>query len=114
MIEQIKIEDIPILDLELLKTRENIGVTFLPKLIRAFNMEVPKLMEIIQLSYQNSDYNNVKELGHKLKGMCLNMGALRLSEIGRRIEDEEGDLYLILGQIETIFNETMYQLDQTM
>lgn len=112
MIEQKKIKDIPILDFELLKTREDIAETFLPKLIKAFDLEVQKLIRLVQKSYEASNIETVKELGHKLKGMCLNMGAMQLSEIGRKIEEEEGELIVLLSEMKTVSEETRRQLNQ--
>ncbi|MCP4750085.1 MAG: hypothetical protein GY866_04285 [Proteobacteria bacterium] len=106
-------ENFPILDLEFLETRKVIADTFLSKLIETFYAEVPKLVSKIKFHQQNAEEERIRELGHKLKGMCLNMGAMYLSEIARKIEEEGREkLPVLIREIDAAFDKTRRELDK--
>ena len=54
---------------------------------------------------------DVKNLGHKLKGMSLNLGALSLSEVGREIEEADPEtVYPIISRLDIVFEKTRLEL----
>ncbi len=102
-----------IIDRNFLAARKDFRGSFLRNLIKIFNLEVPKLIVKLKKSHQMSDYEDVKNLGHKLKGMSLNLGAFQLSEIGRKIEESEPDrVHLIISRLDGVFERTRLELIQ--
>ena len=96
-----------------LAARKDIAGSFLKNLINIFNLEVPKLIAKLKKSHQMLDYEDVKNLGHKLKGMSLNLGAVHLSEIGRTIEEAHPEnVHLIVDQVDGVFEKTRLALTE--
>ncbi len=100
-----------IVDLKFLKSRKDISGSFLKNLINVFNHEAPKLIDELKKCQQLGAVEDVKSLGHKLKGMSLNLGALNLSEIGREIEEADPEIvYPIIDRLDSVFEKTRLEL----
>ncbi len=96
-----------IVDIKFLKSRKDITGSFLKNLINVFNREAPKLIDELKKCQQMGAVEDVKSLGHKLKGMSLNLGALNLSEIGREIEEADPEtVYPIIYRLDSVFEKT--------
>lgn len=103
----------PVVDKDFLASRTSITDSFLRNLIEVFNFEVPKLITKLKRSYRENDFESVKNLGHKLRGMSLNLGAMSLSEIGREIEEadpERVEISIVL--LDPVFEKTKQELSQ--
>lgn len=74
------------IDQEFFDSRRQIGEGFIEKLVEVFCLEAPKLIGTIANTVGRDDASQLAKLGHKLKGMCLNVGATRLSALGEEIE----------------------------
>ncbi len=110
-------ENRTIVDLELVETRKVVSPTFLSKILEVFFEEAPKVIQKIKDDLKSRDKPDCIELGHKLKGMCLNVGAMYLSEIGRRLEQDDFDktpaaVAGLIGEIETVYRQTAVELNQ--
>jgi len=79
----------PLIDIDFLESRKEIADSFLNDLIELFNAEIPKVIENIKAQFKANNIEEVKTLGHKLKGMSLNLGAIFLSQQGERIETND-------------------------
>jgi len=102
-----------ILDAAFLKNRIELSGAMLPQVIEAFRLEVPKLLEEIDRQYRGGQTADVQRLGHKLKGMCLNLGAARLAEIGRKFEEGSvAGFEDLLRNATDVFGRTLSQLLQ--
>jgi HPt (histidine-containing phosphotransfer) domain-containing protein len=73
-------------DLEFIESRRPVGEGFIEKLVEVFSEEAPKIIAIIKEKADKKGGKNLAELGHKLKGMSLNVGATRLSKLGGDME----------------------------
>lgn len=90
-----------IIDIAFLEGRREIADSLLEELIAVFNREVPTLISGIKSAYQAQNRLGIQTLAHKLKGICLNMGAVALGQLAESIE---------LGRLETM-PDSMKQLD---
>ncbi len=97
---------------EFFDSRRQVGEGFVEKLVEVFSDEAPKLINKIKQEAEDSDDKEMAELGHKLKGMSMNVGATRLSELGLEIEkiakdgDREG-LVRILELLDATLDSTL-------
>jgi HPt (histidine-containing phosphotransfer) domain-containing protein len=82
-------EQPPLIDIDFLESRKEITDSFLHDLIELFNEEMPKVIDNIKAQYKANKVEEVKTLGHKLKGMSLNLGAIFLSQQGEKIETDD-------------------------
>ena len=57
----------------------------------------------IETAVANSDLQAIKEIGHTIKGSAGNIGALHLSDLGKRLE--ESALDTTLGECSVIISE---------
>ncbi|MCG8337024.1 MAG: Hpt domain-containing protein [Proteobacteria bacterium] len=79
--------DSPVLiDLDFFESRRQIGEDFLEKLVEVFSLEAPKLINKIKVLVKERNQADLADSGHKFKGMCLNVGADKLSILGKTIE----------------------------
>jgi HPt (histidine-containing phosphotransfer) domain-containing protein len=103
----------PFVDIEFLKSRKDITGSFLKNLINVFNREAPKLIAELKIRQQLGAVEDVKSLGHKLKGMSLNLGALNLSEVGREIEKADPKIVSpIIDRLDSVFEKTRLVLTE--
>lgn len=103
-------EDI-LIDIEFFESRRMVGEEFVKKLVEVFVQEAPKLVAQIKSTLDSSDISKLAELGHKLKGMCLNVGAVRLSNIGLEIEQfaksgEIDPIRELVAWVDVVLNDT--------
>jgi len=75
-----------VLDLELVQNRAQMDVEFLKLLISVFNEDAPPLISGIKEAWDSGDTETVHAEGHKMKGMCANVGAKKLKEIALKVE----------------------------
>lgn len=108
--------DIPsLVDEEFFESRREVGEDFVNKLVSVFSLEAPKLIAKVKTTAQANDKVKLAELGHKLKGMCLNVGAVRLSKIGKDIENhaQTGNseiLTSLISCLDNVLDETVREM----
>jgi len=110
-------EKTTLIDAEFFETRRQVGEGFIEKLVQVFNQEAPKLIHKIQGSAKENNVSELAELGHKLKGMCLNVGATQLSILGKEIEfsaknGEVGHLDTVIDSLEDVLKRTLKEMDR--
>lgn len=78
------------LDLSVVKRLVDIGKAsdknFTAQLLEMFALQVPKLISIINDALNTNDFDTVWKTAHKLKGTCLNIGAVKLSALCKEME----------------------------
>lgn len=78
------------LDLSAVKRLIDIGnasdKNFTAQLLEMFALQVPKLISDINAGLNNNDLDVVWKSAHKLKGTCLNIGAIKLSALCKEME----------------------------
>jgi|GEM_PF-2124317 len=105
----------PFVDINFLKSRKDIADSFLKNMINVFNSEALKLIAELKNRRQLGAVEDVKSLGHKLKGMSLNLGALNLSELGREIEEADPEIVnSIIDRLDSVFEKTRLALIEFM
>ena len=100
------------IDAGFFESRRQVGEDFVIKLVEVFAQEAPKLIDAIKKA-QQADGLHLAELGHKLKGMSLNVGASLLSDFGKEIEQKAGvgeDVEDVIEQLDSVFAETLSQM----
>ena len=75
-----------VLDMEVVQNRAQMDIEFLKLLISVFNEDAPPSISIIKKAWDSSDNETVHSEGHKLKGMCANVGAKSLKELALKVE----------------------------
>ncbi len=104
-----------LIDLEFFESRRQVGEDFLEKLVEVFSLEAPKLIGKIKSEAKAGKPSDLADLGHKLKGMCLNVGAEQLSTMGKQIEtfvkdpQEEGIDHLI-SELDSVLERTLSKM----
>ena len=111
-----KMDKHPLLDLDVLLSRQEIGDEFFELLLKTFSSEVPELLGKLKQGLKKHDRNIIRQLCHKLKGMSINIGALSLSKAGQEIEEETYQesfsiLEAAIEKLEWIFEQTQTELD---
>lgn len=106
----------PLLDLDVLLSRQEIGDEFFDLLLITFSSEVPELLGKLKQGLKKRDRNIIRQLCHKLKGMSINIGALSLSTAGQEIEEEIYQesfsvLEAAIEKLQRIFEQTQTELD---
>lgn len=106
-----------LIDLEFFESRRQVGQDFVVKLIEVFNQEAPKLVLKIKAAAKENHRKELAEMGHKLKGMCLNVGAEKLSGIGKEIENQAKNasfeaLDSLVKDLDKVLKNTLYQMNQ--
>lgn len=106
-----------LIDSEFFESRRQVGEDFVIKLVEVFDQEAPKLINKIKSVHTEGDYRHLAELSHKLKGMCLNVGAVRLSEAGRTIEelildDDTVRITPVVEELDDLFQLTLNEMKQ--
>lgn len=101
-----------LVDLDFFESRRQVGEDFVIKLVEVFSQEAPKLIAKIKDAAEKQRGSELAELGHKLKGMCLNVGAMALSRLGRDIEhnagkDNDDIVEILVKDVDTIFEKTL-------
>ncbi len=78
------------LDLTTVKRLVDIGKAsdknFTAQLLEMFALQVPKLIATINEALNKNDLDTVWKSAHKLKGTCLNIGAVKLSALCKELE----------------------------
>ena len=87
----------------------------LNELINLFIDEAPYRIQDLKKGYENSDWELLRNAAHTLKGTSLTFGALRLSNLTARVENEIvkgnfGNLQQLIDQIEVEFNQVADEL----
>jgi HPt (histidine-containing phosphotransfer) domain-containing protein len=71
-------------------TQENLIVTVakdLADLIPAFFQNRHKELETLRVAHADRNFEQLRQLGHRMKGVGNSYGFAQVSEIGKRIED---------------------------
>jgi HPt (histidine-containing phosphotransfer) domain-containing protein len=104
-----------LIDLEFFESRRQVGEDFLAKLVEVFSQEAPKLVNKIKKLKNKKNEPELADSGHKLKGMCLNVGAQRLSTMGKVIEvsAKEGkidELSSLITELDSVLANTLSEM----
>jgi len=76
----------------------------LTELIEIFDAEVAEKIGLIKSEYQEKHLNELSRWAHRIRSTSLNLGAIRLSEILKRIEYMALEADLIPTEIEFLIN----------
>ncbi|MFM7014978.1 MAG: response regulator [Bacteroidota bacterium] len=80
------------LDLSIVKRLVEIGKAsdrnFTAQLLEMFALQVPRLINEIDSAININDLDTVWKAAHKLKGTCMNIGAIKLSAICKELESK--------------------------
>ncbi len=104
-----------LIDLEFFESRRQVGEDFLEKLVEVFSLEAPKLVNKIKGLIEERNQSGLADSGHKFKGMCLNVGAERLSMLGKSIESsaKAGDfdeLTDVIFELDKVLDNTLFEM----
>lgn len=90
--------------IEGLKALDVDGGGLLSELVDLFLDDTPTRLETLRSALHSGDTRVVEESAHSLKSSCGNLGALRLADLFKRIEElgRRGDL----NEVEGLVNET--------
>lgn len=105
----------PMIDADFFESRRQVGEDFLVKLVEVFGQEAPKLINQIKDMAASGEQSKLADLGHKLKGMSLNVGAVHLSDLGKEIEfkaksGESDAIEAILNQLDSVLDQTLSEM----
>ncbi|MDH5559704.1 MAG: PAS domain S-box protein [Deltaproteobacteria bacterium] len=106
-----------IVDHQLIQSRKDLDKDFFKIIIDMFQNEAPPLIQEIKESIETSQYHQIKELGHKLKGMCANIGAELMREVSFQIEKkgerkDPNDLTILINSLENAYKNTMVEFSK--
>lgn len=76
----------------------------LTELISIFDVEIAEKIKFIKHEYQEQHLNELSRWAHRIRSTSLNLGAIRLSEILKRIEYMSLEPDLIHSEIEFLIN----------
>ncbi len=105
-----------IIDISVIEGLKEIGdKEFVTELIEMFLQQSEDIMSEIRNYSENKDVDNLSKLSHKLKGSCLNLGAIDMSKVCQTIEHNtrENNIDSIeqhLDSLENIYRETCEEL----
>ncbi len=107
--------DQPHLDEEALAELQDVMEDEFELLIQTFLADSRSHIGALQKALSQSDADQLTRTAHSFKGSCINMGALRLSELCFQVEQsgKSGDLRAIatlLEQVEKEFLEVVHRL----
>ncbi len=105
-----KIDELMRISEELKDSKKNHGISMFEEVVNIFFKEAPLLIDEIEKSSQNNEKDKTQRLAHKLKGMCMNLGAARLAAICHDIESSENWKALI-ADLKNIFELTKKQME---
>jgi PAS domain S-box-containing protein len=88
---------------------------FLQQVLDMFSAQAPQIIKGIQSSYESGKNEALWQHAHKLKGTSLNIGARRLGELCRNIEQQgkSGDMQNVgqlVQQLEPVYKATLQEL----
>jgi len=100
-----------ILDMELIQSRSQLDFEFFKMLMGVFFEDAPPLIIEIQQVWNSGKSEVLINAGHKLKGMCANIGAEALKNLAEKVELSGNNHTLINGehlpkQLESTYEET--------
>ena len=106
-----------LIDLEFFESRRQVGEDFLEKLVEVFSLEAPKLIKRIETLLEERNQPDLADSGHKFKGMCLNVGADRLSILGKTIETAAkagnlDELDEVVKELDSVLAKTLSKMQQ--
>lgn len=88
---------------------------FLQQVLDMFMRQAPDDIDLIRNALDAGDFSTLWKAAHKLKGTCLNIGALRLANVCRDIEKkgrnlETSGLYGLCMQLDAGYRDTIAEL----
>lgn len=88
---------------------------FLQQVLDMFMRQAPADIDLIRNALDAGDFSTLWKAAHKLKGTCLNIGALRLANVCRDIEKkgrnlETSGLYGLCMQLDADYRDTIAEL----
>ena len=99
-----------LIDIEVVKSRQELGLDFWESLLVMLASEAPKTLKVLQENLDRNDYINLSANAHKLKGMAANLGAEKLRSLNLKLEEgaiksdrDDAELRDLLASIETTF-----------
>jgi len=111
-----EVNSVDLVDKDFFESRKQVGEDFVEKLFQVFSQEAPKLIQKIIEIAETDNKEKLVELGHKLKGMCLNVGAGRLSFVGKQIElsaksGEKEALNELIKGMDSVLENTLSEME---
>ncbi|MBI9044865.1 MAG: Hpt domain-containing protein [Anaerolineaceae bacterium] len=105
----------PVLVEEILDELKDLGIDIFVELVELFISETPGYLQKVIIAFENTNYLELKNASHNLKGACLNLGAGCMAEICQEIEEkakeeqaeELGNLILRLKTAWTVTHEEL-------
>jgi len=80
------IDALPLLDAEIIAELREVMEDEFGSLIAAFLDDLPLHLDRLQIAVAAQDAESIYQTSHKLKSSCGNLGAVRLMELFRRLE----------------------------
>lgn len=74
------------------------------ELVQIFDTEISEKIKFIKSEYQMNQFSELSKWAHRIRSTSLNLGAIRLSEILKRIEYMAIESDLIRTEIEFLMN----------
>lgn len=84
---------------------------FYRDLFDQFYIDTKKILDKIENDLVNENFNNIKSEAHAIKGMALNVGAFRVSQIAVELENSAEDNSII--NLRNEMSKLIYELDLT-
>lgn len=76
----------------------------LTELVQIFDAEISDKIQLIKSEYQSNHLSEMSKWAHRIRSTSLNLGAIRLSEILKRIEYMALETDLIRSDLEFLIN----------
>ena len=109
-----------IIDISVIEGLREIGdQEFVSELIEMFLQQSDEIMKEIKISCEKKDADSLSKSSHKLKGSCLNLGAVDMSKICQDIEQNTrennlNDIDNKVNSLENIYQKTRNELKKIM
>ena len=99
----------PVIDMEVVKDYEkNFSALFVKELFLAFDNDLEKNINDLKAAIAKKDRKELASSAHALKGSSANVGALRLSNATKSLEqlaNEEADFDMLRDHLSLVFSE---------
>lgn len=109
------LKQLPLLDEEIIVELREVMEEEFADLLQSFLNDLPLQLDLLQAVIAKGDVDQLYQIAHKLKSSCGSMGALRLAELVRRLEQAGrskmlADARELLQQTRAIATETVVGL----
>lgn len=89
----------------------------LPQLVNVFDQTTPAMLSDIRQHAANQNFNGLAQAAHKLKGSCASMGASRMSELCKILQEkgenaDHSEVDTMVAELENLYPATLAELKQ--